>query len=136
MTTYELTGTDARRAAQLALIIKCKEYHPLAAADTDTEARRRALIALHVAGRARYGKAWDGKRAHWVEAATDGRTKSARECTTSELEEATRFINRGSFPVYMRPCAVPGLEDFTYLDGNPPVKWVAYSSDGGCFGDW
>lgn len=65
---------------------------PDPAADTDTEARRRALIALHVAGRA----------------------KSAREATRAD----------------------PELEDFAYLDGNPPVKWVAWADSGGCYADW
>jgi len=105
--------------------------------ERETAERRRALIALHVAGRARYGKAWDEKRAYWVDAATEGRTKSARECTTGELEEATRFVARGSFPAgHAMRRADPELEDFTYLDGNPPVKWVAWADSGGCYADW
>lgn len=93
------------------------------AADTETEAHRRALVALHVAGRARYGKAWDKQRPHYVQLATGGRTKSARECSTSELAAATRRVNQPSgIPADTRDVYRPRLElepDGTYPFSKP-----------------
>ena len=50
--------------------------------------------ALHSAGTAYYGKAWDDKRHSLVLAVTKGRTQSSADLTTAEANALIDGINR------------------------------------------
>lgn len=60
----------------------------------DADARRVAMINLHIAGRKEFGRSWDTERGYYIFASTGGRTKSAKEASTVELASALRMIER------------------------------------------
>ncbi len=58
----------------------------------DADARRVAMINLHIAGHRLHGRNWNLLRGTYVLAASNGRTASSREATSSELRYATGLV--------------------------------------------